>query len=149
MGRGVTSVHTACMQTANIPIAHAPRRVSVFIVEDSLPITERLVDLLGGIEGATIVGHAASADEAIRGIDATRPDAVVLDIKLHKSSGMDVLRALNERSPWIDVFVLTNDATPQHRRRCTQLGARGFFDKSTEFAKVRAAIEGREYQTVH
>ncbi len=95
------------------------------------------------VEGATTVGYADSASEAILGIAATRPDAVVLDIGLAEGSGFDVLRALRERAIATDVYLLSNFATPAYRRIAARLGARAFFDKSTEFNRVRDALAAR------
>jgi DNA-binding NarL/FixJ family response regulator len=39
-------------------------------------------------------------------------------------------------------IVLTNFAFPQYRRKCLQMGARFFFDKSAEFAEAREALSG-------
>jgi DNA-binding NarL/FixJ family response regulator len=119
---------------------------SLFLVEDSAPIRERLVALLSPV--ASVVGFADNASDAISDILKLRPGAVLLDLNLASGSGIDVLRALGKRAPDIDVFVLTNFASPQYRRLCLGLGARGFFDKSTEFEKVRDAIAARNPQFV-
>lgn len=127
--------HTAAMQpnTTSAPF-------QVFLVEDSPAIRDRLLDLLGAIPGARVVGYAEGASDAIAQIGARLPDAVVLDLDLAQGSGIDVLRALQHRSPRTDIYVLTNFATAPYRRLCASLGARGFYDKSIEFEKVRDAI---------
>ena len=117
--------------------------LKVFLVEDSAMIRERLLALLSSVDGVRIVGCAEAADEAIHQILDQRPDTVVLDVNLAQGSGIDVLRALKAAAPEIDVYVLTNFAHPQYRRLCTELGARGFFDKSTEFELVRDALAAR------
>ena len=94
------------------------------------------------------MGFADSTAGAIREILELRPGMVLLDLNLADGSGLGVLRALHAKAPGIDVFVLTNFATPQYRRLCTSLGACGFFDKSTEFEKVRDAIAARASQPV-
>lgn len=118
----------------------------VFLVEDSAEIRERLTALLAPVPGLTLTGFADRADTAVSQILAQRPDAVLLDLNLASGSGIDVLRALSEQVPEIDVFVLTNFANAQYRRRCAGLGARGFFDKSREFENVRDAIAERAMQ---
>jgi len=127
--------HTAAMQpnTTSAPF-------QVFLVEDSPAIRDRLIDLLGAIPGARVVGFAEGAGDAIAQIGARSPDAVVLDLDLAQGSGLDVLRALQHRTPRTNIYVLTNFATGPYRRLCTSLGARGFYDKSIEFEKVRDAI---------
>lgn len=123
--------------------------LKVFIVEDSPIIRERLLALLGSIEGAAAVGQASSAEEAIDAILQAQPDAVVLDLKLSAGSGFDVLRAVHERAPGIDLYMLSNFAAEPYRRMAARLGARDFFDKSNEFQRVREVLAARAAQQVH
>lgn len=116
------------------------RRTKVFIVEDSAPIRERLVELLTAIEGASVVGEAATPSGAVAGIRSTHPDCVVLDLQLLGGTGIEVLRELHPEAPQIVFVVLTNHPTAQHRRICTQAGASFFLDKSSEFGKIRDLI---------
>lgn len=114
----------------------------VFLVEDSPAVLERLEAMLEDVS-AREVGHANGAQEAIRRILAERPDLVVLDLRLADGSGFDVLRALTERAPDVEVLMLSNFASEPYRRMAERLGARGFYDKTTEFDGVRAALEAR------
>jgi DNA-binding NarL/FixJ family response regulator len=120
--------------------------VRVFLVEDSPLVCERLEAMLASVAGAITVGRAAGADEAVRKILSTRPDAVVLDLKLAQGSGFDVLRAVHDQAPDIDVYVLSNLAGEPYRRRAERLGARGFFDKTNEFERVRDTLAARAAQ---
>ncbi len=118
--------------------AVTPKPPRVFVVEDSRLVRERLLAMLSGV--AQTAGTADNAEDAIAGILETHPDAVVLDLKLARGSGIDVLRALRERAPGIAVYMLTNYPASHYRRLAGELGARGFFDKSTEFNRVREEI---------
>jgi DNA-binding NarL/FixJ family response regulator len=123
--------------------------MTLFLVEDSPQILQRLEVLLRAVQGVEIVGHSAGADESIQQILALLPDAVVLDLNLAQGSGIDVLRAIRRHAPQTDVFVLTNFTTAQYRRACVGLGAKGFFDKSREFTNVRDAISASAQQRIH
>jgi DNA-binding NarL/FixJ family response regulator len=113
----------------------------VFLVEDAPLLRERLTALIASV-GATTVGHADGADRAIEGILAAKPDAVVLDLSLNQGNGFDVLRAVRKLAPEIAFFVLTNHPIESFRAVAMRLGARGFFDKSTEFEKLRDVLGG-------
>jgi DNA-binding NarL/FixJ family response regulator len=121
----------------------------VYLVEDSPPVRERLEAMLGTIEGARSVGHAAGADEAIRAILAEQPDAVLCDLQLAQGSGFDVLRAVRAAAPEIELYVLTNFASEPYRRLAERLGAREFFDKSTELGRLRASLAARAAKSMH
>lgn len=117
--------------------------MKVFLVEDSAPILERLKAMLEAIPGVAVVGHAASAREAIAGILDARPDVVVLDLKLANGSGFEVLSDVHARAPGIDFYMLSNFASEPYRRHAERLGALGFFDKSKEFERVRDVVAQR------
>lgn len=124
--------HTGGMQTQ-----------TVYLVEDSPLVRERLLEMLDAVPGARVVGMATRADQATREILDVRPDIVVLDIRLEQGSGFDVLRQIRELAPQTDVYMLSNFASDPYRHLATQLGARGFFDKCTEFARVREVVADR------
>lgn len=117
--------------------------MTVFLVEDSPLLRERLATLLATIPGAQLVGQAAAADEALAGIRGTSPEVVVCDIQLEKGSGFDVLREVKKHAPATDVYMLTNFASESYRQAAERYGARGFFDKSTQFDALRAVLAAR------
>jgi len=116
------------------------KHTSVFIVDDSDSIRQRLIAMLGSMADVAIVGEARSAAEAIDGILATNPDSVLLDLNLGTSSGMEVLSTVRRQLPVVEFVVLSNHSEPQYRRACAKAGARYFLDKSTEFDAVRNVI---------
>jgi DNA-binding NarL/FixJ family response regulator len=99
--------------------------------------------MLGAVRGVHTVGQASDAESAIRGILAESPDVVVLDLKLAKGSGFDVLRAVHRAAPGIEIYMLSSFAEEPYRRLAERLGARGFFDKVKEFERVRERIAAR------
>lgn len=115
-------------------------RTTVFIVEDSPLIRDRLVEMLCELDGVAVVGDAETPGGAIAGILKTNPDYVVLDYQLKGGTAVDVLRAVQPQSPETVFIVLTNHANPQYRRICMEAGANFFFDKSLEFGKVKDVV---------
>jgi DNA-binding NarL/FixJ family response regulator len=57
-------------------------------------------------------------------------------------TGVDVMHAVRPKAPGIVFVVLTNHADPKYRRICLEAGASWFFDKSTEFRKIKDVIAG-------
>ncbi len=113
----------------------------VFVVEDSESVRERLVKIISGIPGVQVNGWAGDADDATKKILQSRPDVVVLDIRLNQSTGFDVLEHVkkSERPPVI--IVLTNFPYPQYRKKYLGSGADYFFDKSTEFDQAIGTLK--------
>lgn len=119
----------------------------LYLVEDSAIVRQRLEALLADIPGTRIVGHAGGAREAVSEIVAIHPDVVLCDLNLAQGTGFDVLRALSAEAPEIDCYMLSNFATQPYRRLAAELGARDFFDKSTEFECVRDLVAKRAAQS--
>lgn len=116
---------------------------SIFVVEDSTLVRERLLEMLDTLPDAQVVGVATRADKAIQDILAGHPDIVLLDVRLAQGSGFDVLRAVHEMAPDVDVYMLSGFATDPYRQLALRLGARGYIDKSTEFGRVREILAAR------
>jgi len=117
-----------------------PVRKGVFIVEDSASIRSRLVEMLEDVEGIRVVGEAESPAAATAAILETVPDLVILDFQLIGGTGVDVMRAVRPVLPEVVFLVLTNHPNTQYRRICMEAGARWFFDKSTEFGRIKDVI---------
>ena len=111
-------------------------RQSVFIVDDSAVVRERLVSMLADLPSVDVLGQADLAFEAISTIRRLKPDVVILDISMPGGSGIQVLETLRRESFCPVMIMLTNFAHEQYRQKCFQLGADYFFDKSSEFDKV-------------
>ena len=121
-------------------------RTKVFVAEDSPLIRDRLVEMLGDVDGVTVVGAVETPEDAIAGIVRTNPDYVVLDYQLKGGTAVDVLRAVHPQLPATVFLVLTNHANPQYRRICLEAGASFFFDKSLEFDKFRDVVAAATLQ---
>jgi DNA-binding NarL/FixJ family response regulator len=108
----------------------------LFIADDSEILRVRLVDMLSEIEGIEIIGQAQNSLDAIESIQKLNPHVVILDIQMPQVNGIKVLEAIKKDDESPTVIIFTNYPYPQYRKRCMDLGADFFFDKSTEFEKL-------------
>lgn len=115
--------------------------MKVFVVEDSAPVRERLIEMINEIEGFEVVGQAGTCDEAVSGIRRTKPDIAIFDIQLATGSGIDALVQAKRELPGLRGIVLTNYATPQHEKASADAGAEYFLDKSADFEKIAEILE--------
>lgn len=114
--------------------------MKILLVEDSALLRERVIDLLNGVDGATVAGFAEDVEPAIAAIDAMRPDLVVLDIQLKTGNGRDVLDYVVRVYPQTKVFIFTNLGGDSVRNALLRSGATDFFDKATDFFALRDAV---------
>ena len=66
---------------------------SVYIVDDSLAVRERLVAMISELEGTVLTGDSGEPREAVMSIRRLQPDAGILDIKM---PGMNAIQVLKE-----------------------------------------------------
>ena len=115
--------------------------MKVFVVDDSQLVSQRLVLLLSEVEGVEVVGTAASAEEGIESISRSKPDVVILDIRMPAGNGITVLESIKRQESPPTVIMLTNYPYPQYRKKCMDAGADYFFDESGEFHKVTDVLD--------
>ena len=116
--------------------------MKVFIADDSRIMRERLITMLNEFNEIEIIGEAHDGLGAIEGIRTLEPDFLILDIRMPKGNGMDVLKKVQNQNLPLTVAVFTNFPTPQYQKKCMSLGADYFFDKSEDFEKLIAVLKG-------
>lgn len=112
----------------------------LLVVED-----ERIValDLRGALEdlGYTVVGTAASSDEALRTADERRPDLVLMDIRIAGASdGIQAASVLRNRYH-LPVVYLTANADPATLERALATEPAGYLVKPYNHQSLRTTIE--------
>ena len=112
----------------------------ILIADDSAVVRARLISLLADLRGIEVVGQAEDAIEARNLAEKLRPDVAILDLRMPKGSGADVLSDLKKLNPTPKVIMLTNYPHPENRKKCMDGGADYFFDKSTEFQRVVSVL---------
>ncbi len=115
-----------------------------YIIEDNATIRENLIGTLEELASIKALGWAETENEAKGwlGGHGQQWDLAIVDLFLKQGSGLGVLEACRARAPGQRVVVLSNYATTDMRKRCTQLGADAVFDKSNEIdALVDYCIE--------
>jgi DNA-binding NarL/FixJ family response regulator len=116
--------------------------VRVVIVDDSPLVRVRLKALLhADAPYAEVVGEAEDAQTAIRLIQDTSPDVVILDLQLAGGSGFEVLRAVKPAPHAPAVIVLTNLTSFEYQTTCLEAGAEFFLDKSFGFDQLAKTIQ--------
>ncbi|CAM3598050.1 response regulator transcription factor [Marinicrinis lubricantis] len=80
-------------------------------------------------EGMTIVGEASDGEEALKLIHELAPDIVILDIKMPKRDGLEVLQRMKDWEMSSDVIVLSSFDDVEHVKQAIKLGAVDYFHK--------------------
>ncbi len=113
----------------------------VVLVDDSILIRERLKQMLSELEEIEIAGEEQDEIKAIECLRKLKPDAVILDIRLRKGSGINVMRKIKKDESSPTVIILTNYPNGLYRMKCINAGADFFLDKSTEFEQIPGILK--------
>ena len=96
-----------------------------------------LLELAGDIE---IAGEAADGDEALAVIRRERPDAVLLDVRMPKRNGIEVLQALHASSELPPTILLTTFDDDEALLDGVKAGARGYLLKDVSLEQLTDAL---------
>ena len=116
--------------------------LTIYIVEDSEHVRDRLIESVGELPNTRVVGAAAAVPEALEGVRVSQPRVLILDMQLRGGSGIRLLKqmkAAGVRRPEL-VIIVTNYPTDDYRQASHDSGVDHFFDKVTEFDKVREVL---------
>jgi len=111
---------------------------SVLIVDDERPVTDAFA-LFFERHGNHSVSRAYSGAEAIAAYEATRPDLVLLDLRLPDMTGFDVYERIREHSPV--VIMISEHGDGPLALQALGSGAENFFTKPVEPAHLAVAAE--------
>jgi two-component system OmpR family response regulator len=125
----------------------ANEQARIPIVDDDAEFRGMLVSYL---EGQNMnVGISSSGDEMSRHIAARQPDLVLLDLRLHKENGLDLLRGLRSRSD-VPIIIMTGYRHDEIDRVVgLELGADAYvfkpFGLRELLARIRAVLRRHEF----
>lgn len=121
---------------------------SILIIDDSAIIRERLVNRLGELPNVRLIEQAQNKISAMAALENKHHDIAIIDIQLPDGSGIDILAKIKNENCVTVVIVLTNYPYSVIRKRCHELGADYFFDKSTEFEKIFDVLDKISVSTI-
>ncbi|MCO8626527.1 response regulator [Burkholderia multivorans] len=115
--------------------------MKILIVDDHPVLRDGVEALLRRNDAALAVVQAASADDAMQMLDQHADiDAIVLDLKMRGTSGVDAIAALAHARPALQIIVLSSSEDPRDVRAAFAHGALGYVPKSASPHTLLSAI---------
>jgi two-component system, NarL family, nitrate/nitrite response regulator NarL len=122
-------------------------KIRVVIADDHPIFRDGLRRLLEADGRFAVVGEASDGREAVAQAAALRPDVLLLDLAMPRSSGLRALAELAEAGSPTRTVLLTAAIEPAETRRALRLGARGVIlkDSATQllFTCLQAVMDGK------
>lgn len=123
--------------------------IRVLVVEDHNVVRQGLIALLGVVENLQVVGEAADGVEAIAQFRKLQPDITLVDLRLPRMGGVEVIQRLRVESPQARFIVLTTYDGDEDIYRALKAGAKAYLLKgmSSEelIATIRAVHAGKSH----
>jgi two-component system, NarL family, response regulator DevR len=118
--------------------------IRVFLLDDHELVRRGVKDLLWAEEDITVVGDAATAEEALERIPRTKPDVAVLDVRLGDAAGnqggIEVCREIRSAHPEVACVMLTSFADDEALFAAIMAGAAGYVLKQIRGGELVAGI---------
>jgi DNA-binding NarL/FixJ family response regulator len=120
--------------------------ISVLVVDDHPVVRHGIVAILRYDPEITVLGEAADGAEATQQILALKPDVVLLDLRLPKLSGVEVMQRVRAQGVVTRFLVLTTYDTDEYIAQALAAGAQGYLLKDStpdELGRaIRALMQG-------
>ena len=115
--------------------------VNILIVDDHEVVRMGLRTLLERRPGFAVVGEAGTGEEAVRAARQSRPNVVIMDIRLPNGNGVEACREIREEFPEIKVIMLTSYADDEALFGSIMAGASGYLLHPPRGQSLAAAID--------
>lgn len=123
--------------------------ITIVLADDHEIVRQGLRSLLETSPDFQVVGEANNGLETIQLVDRLQPEVLIVDIMMPGLNGLEVTRQVNQRSPQIQVIVLSMRTNEAYVLEALRNGAAGYVLKAGSMAELIQAIHevtaGRRY----
>ena len=127
-------------RTAVMVHSGAMPQIRVFLLDDHEVVRQGLLRLLESTADITVVGEAATAQEALVRIPRSEADVALLDVRLPDGSGIEVCRELASTAPGVRCLMLTSYEDDEALLAAITAGAAGYVLKEIRGSQLLDSI---------
>jgi DNA-binding NarL/FixJ family response regulator len=117
------------------------KQIRVLLIEDHFLARMALHSVLSGHSQIGIIGEASDGEAGLAMYRELRPDVVVLDLRLPRVSGFDVINELRKEFPHVRIVVLSNYRGSEDIYRAVRSGAMAYLTKDASGEELLNAIQ--------
>jgi two-component system, NarL family, response regulator DevR len=117
------------------------KSLTLLLVDDHELVRLGIKELLRLFPYYRVVAEASEADEAVARALQYRPDVIIMDIRLGRSSGLDATRAIKAALPGVVILMLTSSTEDALLQEAWEAGASGYVLKQVSGTALLDALE--------
>ena len=116
-------------------------KIRILIADDHPVIREGLVELLTRQKDMSVMGEAGDGEEVCQLYDRLSPDILLLDLRMPKKDGLQVLiELMSRRGSKARIIVMSSHDSEQDICRAFRAGVKGFLAKDAEPQQIQEAV---------
>ena len=110
--------------------------MKVFLLDHSTIVRRWAISLMSGLPGFGIIGGAQDPRKAIRQLMRQKPDVLIMDERMQRELGIDILQSIRDLTPPPMVIMLTNKVFNRLQQKVTDVKADFPLDECSEWNKI-------------
>ena len=114
--------------------------IRIVLADDHVLVRAGIRALVQGLKDCEVVGEADNGREALKTIDALKPDIVLMDIMMPELNGLDATARVAAGRSGARVIILSMNADENYVRQAMRAGASGYLLKNVSPAELELAI---------
>ena len=114
--------------------------IRVLLADDHALVRAGIRSLLGAMAEVSVVGEAASGEEALAMVGREQPDVVLMDIAMKGITGLEAAAQMRERFPGVRVVILSMHSGEEYVLQALRAGAAGYLLKDAATGELELAL---------
>lgn len=124
----------------NPPAAHGIFQRRILIADDHPLFREGVRQMLHRQEDLFCCGEASTVEATRAAVTETKPDLVLLDLRLGTGDGLELIKALKAEHPQLKILVISQCEEAHYAERALRAGANGYLMKEEATEEVLTAV---------
>ncbi len=125
------------------------KQIQVFIADDHPFLRLGIKSMVDATDDMHCCGEAENVPQTLQGVEATNPDALLLDLCLGDSDGLELIKAVRAQYDKLPILILSQLDETLYAERALRAGAQGYImkERATEdvLEGIRTILDGDLY----